>query len=124
MIEKIPKSHPLGGKGHVTGSGKLESSTVTWRIILPANSSNINWKKVRADVRTNKGRIEYHLIEDPNDIKVGIAMNEKIAGLTFPNTTGKLDFNSGFRSDNQAFRQWCQDLFEHHWSNVGTNVLI
>ncbi len=117
--------HPLGGEGHVTESGKLESSsTVTWRIILPVDSSNIDWTRLRASVGTHKGRIEYHLIEDPNDIKVGIAMNEKIAGLTFPNTTGKLDFNSGFRSDNQVFRQWCQDLFEHHWSKAGKNVLI
>jgi predicted transcriptional regulator len=116
--------HPLGGEGHVTGSGKLESSTVTWRIIVPANSSNIDWTRLRASIETHKGRIEYHLIEDPNDIKVGIALNEKVAGLTFPNMTGKLDFNTGFRSDNQVFRQWCQDLFEHHWSKAGKNVLI
>jgi predicted transcriptional regulator len=64
------------------------------------------------------------LIEDPNDINVGIALNEKIAGLTFLNTTGKLDFNSGFRSDNPVFLQWCQDLFEYHWSKVGRNVFI
>jgi predicted transcriptional regulator len=116
--------HPLGGEEHVTESGKLESSTVTWRIIVPANSSNIDWTRLRAFIETHKGRIEYHLIEDPNDIKVGIALNEKEAGLTFPNMTGKLDFNTGFRSDNQVFRQWCQDLFEHHWSKTGKNVLI
>jgi predicted transcriptional regulator len=117
--------HPLGGEVHVTESGKLESSrTVTWRIIIPANSSNIDWTRLRASIGTRKGRIEYHLIEDPNDIKVGIALNEKVAGLTFLNITGKLDFNTGFRSDNQVFRQWCQDLFEHHWSKAGKNVLI
>jgi predicted transcriptional regulator len=116
--------HPLGGEGHITESGKLESSNVRWRIIIPANSSNIDWTGLRASVGTHKGRIEYHLIEDPNDIKVGIALNEKVAGLTFPNMTGKLDFNSGFRSDNQVFRQWCHDLFEHHWSKSGKNVLI
>jgi predicted transcriptional regulator len=116
--------HPLGGEGHITESGKLESSNVTWRIIVPASSINIHWTRLRTSVGTHKGRIEYHLIEDPNDIKVGIALNEKIAGLTFPNTTGKLDFNSGFRSDNPVFRQWCQDLFEYHWSKVGRNVFI
>jgi hypothetical protein len=97
--------HPLGGEGHVTESGKLESSTVTWRIIVPASSINFDWTRLRASVGTHKGRIEYHLIEDPNDIKVGIALNEKVAGLTFPNMTGKLDFNTGFRSDNPVFRQ-------------------
>jgi predicted transcriptional regulator len=120
----LMSDHPLGGEGHVTESGKLESSTVTWRIIIPADSSNIDRTRLRASVGTHKGRIEYHLIEDPNDIKAGIALNEKIAGLTFSDITGKLDFNSGFRSNNPIFRQWCQDLFEYHWSKAGKNVLI
>jgi predicted transcriptional regulator len=118
--------HPLGNQEYVARSGKLEStSSVTWRVIIPAgSSSNIDWKSVRADVGTHKGRIEYHLIEDPNDIKAGIALNEKIAGLTFPNMTGKLDFNSGFRSDNPVFRQWCQDLFVFHWNKKGKKVQV
>jgi predicted transcriptional regulator len=116
--------HPLGGEGHVTRSGKLESSTVTWRIIIPADSSNIDWTRLRASVETHKGRIEYHLIEDPNDIKAGIALNEKIAGLTFPDIMGKLDFNSGFRSSNPIFRKWCQDLFLFHWNKAGKKVQI
>jgi predicted transcriptional regulator len=116
--------HPLGGQEYVTKSGKLENtSSVTWRVIIPADSS-IDWTELRRTVGTRKGRIEYHLIEDPNDIKAGVALNEKIAGLTFPNTIGKLDFNSGFRSNNPIFRKWCQDLFEHHWSKPGKSVLI
>jgi hypothetical protein len=97
--------HPLGGEEYVTRSGKLEStSSITWRVIIPDDIS-IDWRRLRAAVGTHKGRIEYCLIQDPNDINAGITMNEKIAGLTFPNTTGKLDFNSGFRSDNPVFRQ-------------------
>ncbi len=120
----LMSDHPLGGQEYVTRSGKLESSdSVRWRIIIPADSS-FDWTSVRAAVGTHKGRIEYRLIQDPNDIKAGIAMNEKIAGLTFPNTTGKLDFNSGFRSDNPVFRQWCQDLFEYHWSKAGKKVYV
>jgi predicted transcriptional regulator len=120
----LMSDHPLGGQEYVTRSGKLESTdSVRWRIIIPSDSS-IDWTSVRAAVGTHKGRIEYRLIQDPNDIKAGIAMNEKIAGLTFPNTTGKLDFNSGFRSDNPVFRQWCQDLFEYHWSKAGKKVYI
>jgi predicted transcriptional regulator len=117
--------HPLGGQEYVTKSGKLENTnSVTWRVIIPADSSSIDWTEFRRTVGTRKGRIEYHLIEDPNDIKAGVALNEKIAGLTFPNTIGKLDFNSGFRSNNPIFRKWCQDLFEHHWSKPGKSVLI
>jgi predicted transcriptional regulator len=116
--------HPLGGQEYVTRSRKLEStSSVRWRVIIPADG-NIDWTELRRTVGTHKGRIEYHLIEDPIDIKAGMALNEKIAGLTFPNTRGKLDFNSGFRSNNLAFRKWCQDLFEYHWSKAEKSVLI
>jgi predicted transcriptional regulator len=116
--------HPLGGEQYVTGSRRLESSSsVIWRVIIPADSS-IDWIKLRASVGTHKGRIEYCLIEDPNDINAGIALNEKIAGLTFPNTMGKLDFNSGFGSSNPTFRKWCQDLFEFHWNRGKKKVRI
>jgi predicted transcriptional regulator len=116
--------HILGGEEYVPGSGKLENSTVTWRVIVPAGSS-IDWTRLRASVGTHKGRIEYHLMEDANNIKAGIALNEKIAGLTFPDSTGKkLDFNCGFRSSNPIFRIWCQDLYEFHWNSTGKNVHI
>jgi predicted transcriptional regulator len=116
--------HPLGGEEYVTKSGKLESSTtVTWRIIIPAGGS-IDWTRLRASAGIHKDRIEYHLIEDPNDINAGIALNEKVAGLTFPDTTGKLDFNSGFGSSDPIFRTWCQDLFEFHWNKAGKKVRI
>ena len=116
--------HTLGGQGYVTGSGKLEStSSVTWRVIIPDDNS-IDWTRLRKTVGTHKGRIEYHLMEDPNDIKAGMALNEKIAGLTFPNTMGKLDFNTGFRSSNPVFRNWCQDLFLFHWNKKGKRVQI
>jgi predicted transcriptional regulator len=116
--------HPLGRQEYVTKSEKLESSsTVTWRVIIPADSS-IDWTELRRTVGTHKGRIEYHLIEDPKYIKVGIALNEKIAGLSFPDITGKLDFNKGFRSNNPVFRKWCEDLFVFHWSKKGKRVMI
>ena len=116
--------HRLGDQEYVTKSGKLESSSsVTWRVIIPAGSS-IDWAEIRRTVGTHKGRIEYHLIQDPNDIKAGMALNEKIAGVTFPDITGKLDFNSGFRSTNPVFRKWCQDLFVFHWNKKGKRVQI
>jgi predicted transcriptional regulator len=116
--------HRLGNQEYVTKSGKLESnSRITWRVIVPAGSS-IDWVEIRRTVGIHKGRIEYHLIEDPTDIKAGIAMNEKIAGVTFPDITGKLDFNSGFRSDNPLFRKWCQDLFAIHWNKKGKRVQL
>lgn len=116
--------HPLGGQQYVAKSGKLESATsVRWRIIIPDDIS-IDWRSVRATVGIHKGRIEYHLVEDPIDIVAGIALNEKIAGLTFPDADGKLDFNSGFGSSNPVFRKWCQDLFDYYWSKAGKKVYI
>jgi predicted transcriptional regulator len=116
--------HRLGNQEYVTKSGKLESnSRMKWRIILPA-SSNINWAEVRRTAGIHKGKIEYHLIDDPTDIIAGIAMNEKIAGVTFPGAMGKLDFNGGFRSSNPLFRKWCQDLFVIHWNKKGKRVQI
>jgi predicted transcriptional regulator len=116
--------HRLGNQEYVTKSGKLESnSRITWKVILPA-SSNINWAEARRTAGIHKDRIEYHLIEDPTDIIAGIAMNEKIAGVTFPGAMGKLDFNGGFRSSNPLFRKWCQDLFIIHWNKKGKRVQI
>lgn len=116
--------HPLGGQQYVAKSGKLEStSSVKWRIIIPDDSS-IDWRSVRATVGIHKGRIECHLVEDPTDIIAGIALNEKMAGLTFPDTAGKLDFNSGFGSSNPVFCKWCQDLFDYYWSKAGKKVYI
>jgi predicted transcriptional regulator len=116
--------HRLGNQEYVTKSGKLESnSRIMWRVILPASSS-ISWAEVRRTAGIHSGRIEYHLIEDPNDIKTGIALNEKIAGVTFPDAMGKLDFNGGFRSDNPLFHKWCQDLFVSHWNKKGKRVQI
>ena len=103
--------------------GSLKVSRITWKVILPA-SSNINWAEARRTAGIHKDRIEYHLIEDPTDIIAGIAMNEKIAGVTFPGAMGKLDFNGGFRSSNPLFRKWCQDLFIIHWNKKGKRVQI
>jgi predicted transcriptional regulator len=116
--------HPLGGQQYVAKSGKLESSnTLTWRIIIPDDSS-IDWTSIRRSIGNLKGRIEYCLIEDPKEINTGIALNEKMAGLTFPDTTGKLDFNRGFGSNNYVFRKWCEDLFMFHWSRARKKIHI
>ena len=116
--------HRLGNQEYVTKSGKLETNaTMTWRVILPTGS-NINWTEVRRTAGIHKDRIEYHLIEDSDDIKIGIAMNEKIAGVVFPDTKGKIDFNGGFRSNNPLFHKWCKDLFVYHWNQKGRSVQI
>jgi predicted transcriptional regulator len=114
--------HPLGNEEYVGGK-KLEISNVTWRVIIPAGSS-VDWTRLRSSVGDHKGRIEYALIEDSNEIHAGIALNEKIAGLTFPDITGKLDFNSGFRGSDLLFHKWCYDLFVFHWNKARKKVRV
>lgn len=116
--------HRLGNQEYVTKSGKLESNTtVTWKVILPADS-NIDWTEIQRNAGIHKGRIEYNLIKEPDNIKTGIAMNEKMAGVLFSNAMGKIDFNGGFRSDNALFHKWCKDLFIYHWNKKGRIVQI
>jgi predicted transcriptional regulator len=49
------------------------------------------------------------------EVKVGIAMNEQIAGVSFPDLTGRIDQSAGLRGASAEFRGWCRDLFEFHW---------
>ena len=48
-------------------------------------------------------------------IGVAIALNEKMAGVCFSDSTGKVDFSSGFIGYNSSFHKWCYDLFTHYW---------
>lgn len=41
-------------------------------------------------------------------------MNEKIAGITFADLKGKIDF---FTSSGVDFHRWCHDLFTFYWSS-------
>jgi predicted transcriptional regulator len=51
-------------------------------------------------------------------VSAGLALNEKTAGVTFPDSSGKLDFDAGFASDNPRFHKWCEDLFVFHWNKA------
>jgi len=60
----------------------------------------------RAEFRTN------------SNIKIALMMNEKIAGIGFPDLSGRIDVGRGLRSDNQEFHKWCHDLFSYYWDNA------
>ncbi len=59
-------------------------------------------------------RLELKLLAD-EDVKVAFAMNEKIAGVTFPDLKGRMDFNSGFTGSNINFHKWCNNVFTFYW---------
>jgi len=93
---------------------------VSVRIMIPKSSltpeQHLETKRPLGD------RLELKLVPDEN-VKVGIAMNEKIAGMCFPDLNGKMDFNSGFTSSNSDFRKWCKDLFSFYWDRSKTPFL-
>jgi hypothetical protein len=43
---------------------------------------------------------------------------------TFPDMTGKLDFNSGFWSNDPLFHKWCFDLFNFYWNKATRKVVV
>lgn len=50
------------------------------------------------------------------EVKVGLAMNERIAGVSFANLAGRIDQAEGLRGTSAPFRGWCRDLFVHYWN--------
>lgn len=116
--------HPIGGDEYIGGK-KLETSDVKWRVIIPRGPDFDETILRSPPLPTkHKGRIEYALIADSKDVKAGIVLNEKRAEVAFPDMTGKLDFNSGFRSNDPAFHKWSHDLFNSYWNKVTRKVVV
>jgi predicted transcriptional regulator len=65
--------------------------------------------------RTLGDKFEARLMATP---EVALAMNEREAGLAFPDLTGKVDYNRGFQSSDAEFRKWCGDLFLFYWDKA------
>jgi predicted transcriptional regulator len=98
----------LGGKG--------AGEDVLLRIIVPtASIDEIVPETPRAELGV---KVELRVIDRVN---AGLAMNERRAGVTFPDLTGQIDFNGGFGSVDPNFHKWCADLFMFHW-NKAKNV--
>ena len=50
-------------------------------------------------------------------VKVGTVVNEKMAGICFPNVEGAVDFK-GLIGYNMTFQRRSHDLFEEIWSSA------
>jgi len=50
-------------------------------------------------------------------VSVSFAVNEKMAGICFPDLHGKTDFSSGFIGYGTDFQRWCFELFGYFWEN-------
>lgn len=86
-----------------------ETGNLQWRILVPSAAvASVESQ----DLPDLSQRVELRFVET---VRVGLSINEKLAGLTFPDKTGKVDFNCGFRSSAPLFHDWCRDLFELNW---------
>ena len=89
----------------------LDGGSVTWRIIIPAAvTKEEDYRLPPSDLR---GKVELGLVDD---IRIGMSLNEKLAGVTLPDNGGKVDFDSGLRSSDPDFHRWCRDLFLFNWN--------
>jgi predicted transcriptional regulator len=78
-------------------------------IIIPKN--NLTPEEYQQIKRLLRDKLELKLVPGEN---IKIAMNEKIAGIAFPDLKGKMDFNSGFTSGSIDFHKWCGGLFSFY----------
>jgi predicted transcriptional regulator len=84
-------------------------------IIIPKSSlTKEEYQQIKTLLRD---KLELKLVPDEN-VKIGVAMNERIAGIAFPDLKGKMDFNSGFTSGSIHFHKWCRDLFSFYWDGL------
>ena len=91
----------------------LDGGPVSWRIIIPAAVAKK--EDYRLPPNDFKGRVELGLL---GDVKLGMSLNEKTAGVTFPDKDGRVDFDSGLRSSDPRFHRWCEDLFLYQWNSA------
>jgi len=84
------------------------------RVLLPSTS------KASALIRARQivgGRVDFRFAKK---ILAAIALNEKIAGVVFPDAEGRLDYSSGFIGYSSEFQRWCYDLFEWMWKSASS----
>jgi len=82
------------------------------RVLLPSTTTAGAVIRARQIVG---GRADFRFAET---IWAGIALNEKVAGVVFPDVEGKLDLSSGFIGYSSEFQRWCYDLFEWMWASA------
>lgn len=61
-----------------------------------------------------KGTLERRM---RHDVKVVLVLNEKEAGIMFPNVNGDVDMSEMFYSTEPLFHEWCLDYFRYCWHN-------
>jgi len=87
----------------------LLTKNVQTRLIADQGMPKASLVNLRSSL---KEKFETGLISKVN---FAMAMNEKFAGICFPDLNGQVDFRSGFRGSDAEFHSWCTGLFLHFW---------
>jgi predicted transcriptional regulator len=89
------------------------SPQTSLRMILPKGVDT----EVFRDARSVMGsRFEVGMV---GEVKVVIAMNEKMAAVGLPALDGRIDYTRGLLGDTPSFHGWCRDLFSYYWEKAG-----
>jgi predicted transcriptional regulator len=94
------------------------SSQTSLRIILPKSADTTMFQNAR---KTMGARFEVGLVDE---VKIVIAMNEKIAALGLPTLDKRIDYSRGFVGDSPSFHAWCSDLFSQYWSRTDLGIRL
>jgi predicted transcriptional regulator len=82
------------------------------RVLLPTSTSKDSLERAHQVVGNYA---DYRFTEK---VLAGVALNEKLAGIVFPDAEGKIDYSSGFVGYSSTFQKWCKDLFEWMWESA------
>ena len=87
------------------------SESLVKRGILPVDISSEGYRQTRV-LLGDRAEVRF-----AQSVRVGVVVNEKMAGICFPDLEGRVDFSRGFIGYNSAFQKWCHDLFDYFWSS-------
>jgi predicted transcriptional regulator len=82
------------------------------RIILPKTVDTDVFRSAR---NTMGSRLQIGLLDD---VKIVVAMNEKIAAMGLPTFDRRIDYSRGLSGDTPTFHGWCADLFSYYWEKA------
>jgi predicted transcriptional regulator len=88
------------------------SPQTSLRLILP---KSVDTELFREAKRQMGSRLQIGLVDD---VKIVLALNEKIAAFALPALDGRIDYSRGFTGDSSSFQGWCRDLFDYYWNTA------
>jgi predicted transcriptional regulator len=85
------------------------SKDVVLKILLP---KNVDTGAFRAAKNVMGSRLQIGLLDQ---VKIVIALNEKIGAIALPTLDGRPDYTRGLFGESLSFVSWCRDLFSYYW---------